>query len=173
MDFKNALWVFFISMLPLVELRGAVPVGAILELPWYINAAAAIIGNLLPIPFILLFIPKILDFLNRFKIFRPIVEWLRKKANKNAKKISDHAAGEDEAQADGVRRMPTGAFLGLLLFVLLPVPGTGAWTGSLVAALFNFEKRKSFLAIVLGVIGCAVIMMLASYGVLGFLSFLL
>ena len=56
MDFKNALWVFFISMLPLVELRGAVPVGAILELPWYINAAVAIIGNLLPIPFILLFI---------------------------------------------------------------------------------------------------------------------
>ena len=68
--------------------------------------------------------------------------------------------------------MPKGAFLGLLLFVLIPFPGTGAWTGSLVASLFGFPKLKSFLAITLGVLGCGLIMCLASYGVLGFLSFL-
>lgn len=202
MKLKDILWVLFISILPLVELRGAIPVGAALGLPFYVNFICAAIGNLLPIPFILLFIPKILDFMAKFKIFRPIVEWLRKKALKNKAKItgkekvktaddaievSDEvcavkseddttvtAAMHEEITLENTKRaMPAGAFIGLLLFVLLPVPGTGAWTGSLVAALFNYPKKKSFLAITLGVIGCAVIMSLASYGVLGFLKFLL
>ena len=209
MKLKDILWVLFISILPIVELRGAIPVGAALGLPFYVNYLCAAIGNLLPIPFILLFIPKILDFMARFKFSRPIVEWLRKKALKNSAKI----AGKDNpsttlskqamlekkdetadtcaltsteadsdvksADAEGItlentkRNMPAGAFIGLMLFVLIPVPGTGAWTGSLVAALFNYPKRKSFLAIALGVIGCGIIMSLASYGVLGFLKFLL
>jgi uncharacterized membrane protein len=83
MKLKDILWVLFISILPLVELRGAIPVGAALGLPFYVNFICAAIGNLLPIPFILLFIPKILDFMARFKFSRPIVEWLRKKALKN------------------------------------------------------------------------------------------
>lgn len=213
MNLKNVLWVFFISILPLIELRGAIPVGAILELPFYVNYICAVIGNLLPVPFILIFIPKILDFMYRFKKLRPIVLWLRKKANKNAGKImkdkkalrvadgvsaedaadtkedlavsSDALAGNENAIAAAEergdetsvslseRRMPAGAFIGLMLFVLLPIPGTGAWTGSLVSALFGFPKRLSFLATLLGVLGCGVIMCLASYGVLGFLSFLL
>ena len=202
MNFKNVLWVLFISILPIVELRGAIPVGAALGLPFYVNYACAVIGNLLPIPFILLFIPKILDFLARFKIFRPIVEWLRKKALKNREKIAgkeSQNSGDNESKAstetgaavslsensaseitreevtleNTKRNMPAGAFIGLMLFVLLPLPGTGAWTGSLVAALFNYPKKKSLLAITLGVLGCGVIMLLASYGVLGFLNFLL
>ena len=87
MNLKNILWVFFISILPLIELRGAIPTGAILKLPFYINYICAVVGNLLPIPFILIFIPKILDFMYRFKRLRPIVEWLRRKAHKNAGKI--------------------------------------------------------------------------------------
>ena len=202
MNLKNVLWVLFISILPIVELRGAIPVGAALGLPFYVNYACAVIGNLLPIPFILLFIPKILDFLARFKIFRPIVEWLRKKALKNREKIAgkeSQNSGDNESKAstetgaavslsensaseitreevtleNTKRNMPAGAFIGLMLFVLLPLPGTGAWTGSLVAALFNYPKKKSLLAITLGVLGCGVIMLLASYGVLGFLNFLL
>ena len=173
MSFKNAMWVFFISILPLIELRGAIPVGAVLELPWYANATAALIGNLLPIPFILLFIPKILDFLYRFKFFRPIVDWLRKKADKNAKKITDEECANEPIENGECCDMPAGAFIGLLLFVLIPVPGTGAWTGALVASLFNFPRKKSMLAITLGVIGCATIMILASYGIVGFLSFIL
>lgn len=152
---KNLLWVFFISMLPVVELRAAIPVGTGLGLPFWLNAPAAMLGNLLPVPFILLFIPKILDWLGKFRWFAPVVNWLHKKAKKHSEKI--------------VRS----AFWGLLLFVMIPCPGTGAWTGSLVAALFNLPKRRAFLAVALGVLGCAVIMTLASYGVLGFLSFLL
>ena len=190
-------------MVPLIELRGAIPVGTILGLPIYANYALAVIGNLIPVPFILLLIPKILDFMQRFKFLRPVVQWVRKKAVKNSSKIdkdissdtesaiaSSDAAIEpsrdfDESQNQaqevlgatalnvGSKRMTRSAFIGLLLFVLIPLPGTGAWTGSLVAALFEFPKAKSFLAIALGVIGCGIIMSLASYGVLGFLSFLL
>ena len=185
MRFKDVIWVFFISILPIIELRGAIPVGAALGLPFYINYLCAVIGNILPVPFILLFIPKILDFLARFKTFRPMVEWLRKKALKNKDKIARSNTGtgvdsEGETEldianvklADTKRSMPAGAFFGLMLFVLIPAPGTGAWTGALVASLFNYPKRRSFLSILLGVLGCGVIMCLASYGVLGFLSFL-
>ncbi len=210
MKFKDVIWVLFISMVPLIELRGAIPVGTLLGLPYYINYALAVFGNLIPIPFILLFIPKILDFLERFKLFRPIVQWLHRKADKNRYKIDKNAenaniAAEstDTAQEqasenpDGIKgekldtdsailakeekesskkersRMSAATFLGLMLFVLLPLPGTGAWTGALVASLFNFPRVKSFLSIALGVMGCGIIMCLASYGVLGFLSFLL
>ena len=151
---KNILYIFLISMLPLVELRGAIPVGAALEVEYYLNYSVAVIGNLLPVPFILLFIPKTLEFLNRFAPFKPIVSWLWKKADKHSGRIL------------------SGAFFGLLTFVLIPLPGTGAWTGALVAALFKLPTRRSFFAIALGVIGCGVIMCLASYGVVGFLSFL-
>ena len=222
MKFKDVIWVLFISMVPLIELRGAIPVGTVLKLPYYINYLVAVAGNLIPVPFILLFIPKILDFLERFKLFRPIVQWLHKKADKNRYKIekdmvqngsaiessgvnkvdaeglytdtayeqlseiSDGTKGEKlntdsdilsnakEKASQGARgRMSPATFLGLMLFVLLPLPGTGAWTGALVASLFNFPRAKSLLSIALGVMGCGIIMCLASYGVLGFLSFLL
>jgi uncharacterized membrane protein len=164
------LYVFLISVLPLIELRGAVPVGAALGLPWYINAPLAVIGNILPIPFILLFVTKVFDWMAKFKLFRPMIEWLRKKANKHSSKV----LGDETDEPIGEKRgMSVGVFVGLLLFVALPVPGTGAWSGALVAALFDLPKKKSFLAIFLGVLICAVIMTLASYGVLGFLKFLL
>ena len=219
MNFKNAFWVLFISMVPLIELRGAVPVGAVLDLPFYVNYVVAVIGNLLPVPFILLFIPTILNWLERFKLFRPIVQWLHKKADKNRGKIdkaegvvSDTVSNSDtvaevkadlkvnadaenvqtaetaqaqtvevecaqpaertKAQPAGKAKMSVGTFIALMLFVLIPAPGTGAWTGALVASLFGFSRIKSFAAIALGVLGCGVIMCLASYGVLGFLSFL-
>lgn len=247
MKLRDTFWVLFISMVPLIELRGAVPVGAVLDLPFYVNYTVAVIGNLIPVPFILLFIPKILDFLERFKLFRPIVQWLHKKADKNRGKIDKAAAegadpdaindgakadtttyeaessakadtptyeAENSAKADtttyeaesGAKadtlpekaykrepsqaknaaaltqeaergataktRMSVGTFIALMLFVLIPAPGTGAWTGALVASLFGFGRLKSFAAIALGVLGCGVIMCLASYGVLGFLSFL-
>ncbi len=205
------LYVFLISMLPFIELRGAIPVGAALGMPFYTNFPIAIIGNMLPVPLILLFIPKILDFLERFKLFRPIVAWLRRTADKHSKKVikedvrkigtapekvseNDAApeevsesgaaaekASENDAAAEKNERkkaaraslMTPAIFLGLMLFVALPIPGTGAWSGSLVAALFSLSKKYAFLAVLCGVIICAIIMTLASYGVLGFLSFLL
>ena len=81
------LYVFLISMLPIIELRGAVPVGAAIGLPFYVNYIVAVLGNILPVPFILLFIPKILDLMEKVKIFRPIVRWVREKAEKYKGKI--------------------------------------------------------------------------------------
>ncbi len=177
---KNILYIFLISILPIVELRGAIPVGAALGVPFYWNYLCAVIGNMLPVPFILLFIPKVLDFLARFKIFRPIVQWVREKAQKHSGKIVDH--GKEATEENGntaevaepiEEKKPKrfgGAFWGLLLFVMIPLPGTGAWTGSLIASLFDLPKRSSFLAALLGVLGAGVIMCLASYGVVGFLK---
>lgn len=171
-ELPRELYVFVISMLPIVELRGAVPVGAILEIPFYVNYPLAVLGNLLPVPFILLFISKLLDFLGRFRFFEPMVRWLRKKADKYSKRVLADGEGA-EAGEGAVTAMSGKIFLALMLFVALPIPGTGAWTGSLVAALFSLPKRSAFSAIGLGVLICGVIMCLASYGVLGFLSFLL
>ena len=177
MIFKNILWVLFISMLPIIELRGAILAGAILGLEFYINYLCAVIGNMLPIPFILLFIPKILDFLGKFRIFKPIIDWLHKKAYKNKGKIIKSKVSEDGVTVDVVSdkaemKMTKGTFLALMLFVMIPLPGTGAWTGSLVASLFGFPKKEAFIAVLLGVLGSGIIMCLASYGAVGFLSFL-
>ena len=175
------IYIFVISMLPIIELRGAIPIGAVLEAPFYLNYLIAVMGNMLPIPFILIFIPRFLSFLERFKTFRPMVKWLRGKATKHSKRVIGEECeqqtentedGEVLVNASDLERMTPAIFIGLMLFVALPIPGTGAWSGSLVAALFNFEKKRAFLAILLGVLICGVIMTLASYGVIGFLSFL-
>lgn len=194
------LYVLIISMLPIVELRGAVPIGAVLDIPFYLNFILAVVGNIIPVPLILLFIPKLLDLMERVKIFKPIVRWLRGKADKHSKKVlvdevsdakpeetaeicgeaqtkpEETVEGCDKAadeQTAGTRKMTKSIFIALMLFVALPIPGTGAWTGSLVASLFDLPKKESFLAVLLGVLICGVIMTLASYGVLGFLSFLI
>ncbi len=173
------IYVFLISIFPIVELRGAIPVGAALGLPFYENYLLSVLGNMLPIPFILLFIPKILDFLARFRLFRPVVLWLRKKANKHSGKVLGEGASEMETSEEelldstkdaSVIKMTKGIFTALLLFVAIPLPGTGGWTGALIASLFNLPKKWSLLAIFLGVLGAGVIMCLASYGVVGFLK---
>lgn len=194
------LYVFLISMLPIIELRGAVPVGAALGLPFYVNYCLSVVGNLLPVPFILLFIPMILNFLGRFGIFKPMVKWIHAKAQKYkghiikddvkhksesvivnsdmTGKIDSFAdecsnVGEGGSSRDVRERLSVGVFVALMLFVAIPFPGTGAWTGSLVAALFGLPKRDSFVAIALGVFISGVIMTLASYGIVGFLGFLI
>ena len=197
------IYVFLMSLLPIVELRGAIPLGAGLGLPFYLNYPLSVLGNMLPIPFILLFIPRILDFLARFKAFRPMVEWLRKRAHSKSSKVlreeKEDSVGEAlcyageatdatapiEAAAEGADskethenatreaakpKMSGGVFVALMLFVAIPLPATGAWTGSLVAALFDLPKKRSLLAIFLGVLISGTIMSLASYGVLEFLK---
>ena len=202
------LIVFLISILPIIELRGAIPMGTALGLPFYTNYALSVVGNLLPVPFILAFIPIVLDFMERFKIFKPIVGWVKRKANKykgkiimeNLPEISEtegekaenvENAGEKAESLEGVessessekfgkktrakrlrkmQMLSPAVFCALLLFVAIHLPGTGAWTGSLVASLFGLPKRSSFIAIACGVLISGVIMCLASYGVVGFLS---
>ncbi len=175
------LYVFIVSILPIVELRAAIPIGAALGLPFYVNYPLAVLGNILPVPFILLFIPKLLDFLGKFKFFAPMVDWLKKRAYKSSQKViretegmsNDQLQEELEKSKKKKREMSLAIFGSLFLFVAVPLPGTGAWMGSLVASLFSLPKRKSFLAIAAGVLLSGVIMTLASYGIVGFLSFLL
>jgi len=151
------LIVFFVSMVPLIELRGAVPIGTGLGLPWHFTLIVAIIGNCLPIPIILIFVKKVLTWMRgcRIKFFSKVSNYMFEKAEKNRGKIDKYATW------------------GLFLFVAIPLPGTGAWTGALVASLFDMDKKKASLSIFSGVVTARIIMTLISQGVLGFLSFLL
>ncbi len=149
------LYTFFISMLPIIELRGAIPVGAASGLPWYINYLLCCIGNMLPVPFILFFVQYVLNFMKRIRHLDRIAFWVEEKAEKYKGQVTKYATW------------------GLLLFVAVPLPGTGAWTGSLVAAFIKMEKKTAFFSVLGGVLIAGVIITLISYGVLGFLSFLL
>jgi putative small multidrug export related protein len=140
--------IFLISMLPVVELRGAIPVGAAIGLPWYLNMIVSIVGNLLPVPFILLFSVKAFEFMKKHNILVKFIEKIENRAKKRSEGLA------------------TGEFIGLMLFVAIPFPGTGAWTGALIAALLQFERKRSFIYIMLGVLIAAAIMTAASYGVI-------
>lgn len=146
--------VFICSMIPIIELRGSVILGASLGLPWWQNLLLSIIGNMLPIPFILLLIRWVLNWMKNTRLFGKMANWLERKAEKNRPKVEKYG------------------FWGLCILVAIPLPGTGAWTGSLVAALMRINFWKALLAVFIGVVIAGVVMTLASYGVLGFLSFL-
>ena len=144
--------VFFCSMLPVIELRGAIPLGSVLGVPMLSCYAIAVLGNLLPIPFILLLIRKVLEGMKRIPGARRVALWLERKAEKNRVKVERYA------------------FWGLLLFVAIPLPGTGAWTGSLVAALMGMRFSKAMLSIVGGVLIAGIVLAAASYGLLAVFS---
>ncbi len=143
------LGVLLCSMIPIIELRGAIPLGAWLELPWWQNYLLAVIGNMIPVPFILLFITKVIAWMSecRVKLFNKVGGWLLRKAEKNREKIEKYS------------------FWGVALFVAMPLPITGAWTGSLVAAVIRMNFWKAMLSALIGVMISGAIMTLASYGV--------
>ena len=143
--------VFLISMVPILELRGGLLAAgpAILDIPQWQAIPICIVGNLIPIPFILLLITKIFDWMKGTKKLKPMVEKLEKKAMSKSANIEKYE------------------FWGLVIFVGIPLPGTGAWTGALIAALLGIRLRKAFPAIVLGVFLAAFLMTVLSYGVLG------
>lgn len=146
---SKELIVFIISLLPILELRGGLVAASILRLPYTQALLICVIGNVLPIPFILLFINKVLYWMEIWKPTRKVAVWLRTKADKHKGQIEKYG------------------FWGLIAFVGIPLPGTGAWTGALVASLLHMPLRKSFPAILIGVALAAVIMSVVSYGVLG------
>lgn len=149
---KKYATVFFISMLPIVELRGAIPVGATLGLDFWENYLLCVLGNVLPVPFLILFAKGILEWLSRFEKIGPFFQKIIRKADEKAKKL-----GKFE-------------LLGLFLFVAVPAPGTGAWTGSLIAAILRLRLRGALLAIALGVMASGIIMGIISFGLLSFLG---
>ena len=169
------LYIFLISMVPLIELRGAIPVGAGLGLSFLPNYLVSVIGNILPVPFILLLIRFVLDFMKKKSIFPRLVAWLERKALDGRRRIVKGDGGEEGApsEVDSAPRLSWGALVGLFLFVAIPLPGTGAWSGSLVAALFRMNRVASFFAIFLGVLVAGLLMSLGAYGIVGALSFIL
>ena len=141
------LCVFICSMIPIIELRGAIPLAAGLGLPFWFAYILSVVGNILPVPVILLFVRVVLDWMKKVKGLCRVANWVVAKADKHKGKIEKYA------------------YVGLFLFVAIPLPGTGAWTGALIAALMKMKFWKSFLWIVLGVIAAGVIMSIVSYGV--------
>lgn len=145
----DLLKVFIISMIPVLELRAAIPLGlTTFDLPVWQTVIAAIMGNLAPIPFLILFGEKVLDYFAKFekigKPFRFIIEHGEKKAKKVVGAL----------------------FIGILLFVAIPLPGTGAWTGALIAITLRLKIKEAFPAIGLGVLCAAVIMTLVTLGLI-------
>ena len=141
--------VFIISLCPLLECRGGLIAASLLKVSIYKAIPLCVLGNIIPIPFILFFIKKIFHWMKRFKIFRGIVEKLEARAMKKSTAVS------------------SGEFIGLMLFVGVPLPGTGAWMGSLVAALLEMDIKKAVLAELIGVAMAATIISILFYGLLG------
>ena len=150
------LCVFFCSMLPIIELRGAIPLAFGLGLPWWQAYLIAVLGNLLPVPFILLLINIVIKWMagSKVKFFNKIAIFLLKKVEKNRERIEKYS------------------FWGLCLFVAIPLPVTGAWTGSLVAAVVRMKPWKAFISALLGVLLAGAIVTLIVYGGIGFLAWL-
>ena len=144
--------VFIISLMPILELRGGLIAAALLKIPYVKAAIICIVGNILPIPFILLFLNKIFAAMEKWKPTEKLVKFFKDRAIKNKAKIDKYG------------------FWGLVLFVGIPLPGTGAWTGSLVASVFNMDIKKSALAIFIGIILAFIIMSIVSYGIVWHLS---
>ena len=155
-DWVKYIVTFIVSMFPIVELRGAIPVGSLaFNIPWYWCYILSVLGNLLPIPFILLFIEKLIGWFKKTKHLRKFGLWLEARAAKNTPKVQRFE------------------IFGLMLFVAIPLPMTGAWTGALVAALTGMKFKNSMISIICGVLIAGAVVTLIVQGALGFLSFLI
>lgn len=141
--------VFVISLMPILELRGGLIAASLLKVPPIPAYIISIIGNLIPIPLILWFLDSVFAFMKKHKILVKFIDFCERKGN------------EKKGQIEKL------GFWGLVLFVGVPLPGTGAWTGGLIATLLRMDKKKAFLASILGVIMASIIMMIVSYGVIG------
>lgn len=148
---KNYIWIAFISMVPLIELRGAIPVSQVLELPVIPSFIICIISNMLPVPVIFFFARKFLEWGQDKKYIGKICLFFLEKGAKGGRKLEEKAGR-------------TGLFIALLLFVGIPLPGTGAWTGTLAASMLNMKFKDAVIAVMLGVLLAGIIMMATSFG---------
>ena len=144
----NILMTFLISMVPVIELRGAIPAAVLAGLDIRVALIVAIVGNLVPVPFIIVFI-------------RKIFKWLRQKSRWLGDMVRRMEEKADAKKAQVLRY----EFWGLLLLVAIPLPGTGAWTGALVAAMLDMQLKRAFPAIAAGVVVAGLIVTIATYGV--------
>lgn len=143
---NHELAVFIVSMLPVVELRGAIPFGVGLGMDWRAVYLISVIGNIIPVPFIILFFRPIINYLKTTRLFGKIATKLHDRSLRKSKDVTKYK------------------IFGLFLFVMIPLPGTGAWTGSAIAALLDMRVKDAFPTILLGVICAGILMMGISYG---------
>lgn len=144
-SWNHELVIFIISLLPILEMRGGMIVARLFDVPYLSALVICMIGNIIPMPFILLLINKIFEWLKRFKTAGRFVNWLERKTLKKRGQIDKWG------------------FWGLVLFVGIPLPGTGGWTGALLASLLRMPVKKSAPAIAVGICLCAVIMSFITY----------
>ncbi len=150
---KNYLLIFLVSMVPVVELRGAIPISQGLGLPLIPSYLICILGNMIPVPIIYLFARRVLIWGSGTKGIGKFFTWCLQKGEKGGKKLQEKAG--------------RGLFWALMAFVAIPLPGTGAWTGTLAASILDMDFKSSVLAVMLGVLIAGVIMMLVSAGAFG------
>lgn len=149
---KNIILTFLMSMVPVIELRGSIPFGVVQGLSPMLAFVISIIGNLVPIPFAVVFIRRLLEWLRpKAKILNDFVSWLERKADKNKDQVEKSE------------------FWGLMILVAIPLPGTGAWTGALVAAMLDMRLKRAMPAITVGVIVAGLIVLGLTCGVSIFL----
>lgn len=148
---KKYLWIFFVSMVPIIELRGAIPISQGLQLPLLESYIVCILGNMVPVPFIYLFARKVLEWGKDKKYIGKFFTYCIEKGHKGGVKLKEKAGN--------------GLFIALLLFVGVPLPGTGAWTGTLAASFLDMGFKKSVIAVLCGVLIAGVIMGAISSGI--------
>lgn len=154
MPMKDILLTFLVAMVPVVELRGAIPFGVVRGLNLWTAIIASVLGNLVPVPFIILFIRRIFAWMRaHMPKLDGFVTRMEKKAEKNRAAVEKYA------------------FWGLAILVAIPLPGTGAWTGALVAAMMEMRLKRAFPAIVIGVVIAGVIVSIVTYGAQAIFSF--
>lgn len=154
MPMKDILLTFLVAMVPVVELRGAIPFGVVRGLNLWTAIIASVLGNLVPVPFIILFIRRIFAWMRaHMPKLDGLVTRMEKKAEKNRAAVEKYA------------------FWGLAILVAIPLPGTGAWTGALVAAMMEMRLKRAFPAIVIGVVIAGVIVSVITYGAQAIFSF--
>ena len=153
LPFGKELIVFIISLMPILELRGGLLAASVLNLDPIRSYIICIIGNIIPVPFILWFINSILNWMrnSKHKKIKGVAKWLDKKVDKHKGQIEKWG------------------FWGLVLFVGIPLPGTGAWTGCLIASVLEMDRKKSFIAAMIGIFMASIIMMIISFGLLKFI----
>ena len=149
LNFSKEFIVIFLSAFPIMEVRGGMIVASILKMDPGLALLLGILGNLIPIPFLIFLLKPVFNWMRKWNKFRKIVEALEKKAYKRKDKIAKYQ------------------FWGILMLVAIPLPGTGAWTGCLVASVFDVDKKISILACSIGVIIASLIMWVISFGILG------
>lgn len=141
---NHELAVFLISMVPIVELRGAIPFGVALGVKWHIAYILSVIGNILPVPFIILFFRPVIEYMEKTRLFGKLASKLKKRTTSKIKDVNKYK------------------ILGLYIFVAVPLPGTGAWTGAAIAALLKMRIKHAFFAIIAGVASAGLIMLAVS-----------